>query len=154
MIVPVRQANIQERPVQLNGEVSLDIPKEFTLLQPATFSGQCQCLGDGLFLVSGTLAFTCSTPCARCLKPTEIGLSIAFEERFARELTAEEDEIYPYTGNEIDLGPALNEAANMSLPLRVLCEEDCKGTMPCVRGGQKRKRVRVPGGVGQRVFGC
>ncbi len=130
MIVPVRQANVQEKPVQLIGEVTLDITEEFTLLEPATFSGQCQCLGDGLFLVSGTLAFVCSTPCARCLKPTVIGISIPFEERFARELTAEEEEIYPYTGNEIDLAPALNEAANMALPLRVLCIEDCKGLCP------------------------
>ncbi len=130
MIVHVRQASIQEKPVPLNGEVALDLPEEFALLKPAIFSGECQCLGDGLFHISGTLDISCSTPCARCLKPTSVGLSIPFEERFAREYAAEDDEIYLYTGNEFALDPALNEAANMALPLRVLCKEDCQGLCP------------------------
>jgi uncharacterized protein len=131
LIIPVRQTSMQDDPVQVKGQVTLDIPPEFTPAGPAEFIGQCQRAGEGLFQVSGNLTFGCSTPCARCLKTTSLDLTVPFEERYARpEKIGQDEEIYPFTGDEIDLDLSLNEAANMALPMRVLCGDDCKGLCP------------------------
>jgi uncharacterized metal-binding protein YceD (DUF177 family) len=123
LIILVRQTSVRDETAPVMGQVGLDIPSEFALTKPAVFSGFCQYVGDGLYLVSGTLAFGCNTPCARCLKNSVIDMIIPFEERFAREeKVGSEEDIYTYSGDEINLDLALSEAANMALPLRVLCK--------------------------------
>ena len=145
MIIQVRQASLQEKPLHVCADIMLDMPAEFELEKPASFIGECLCIREGLFLVTGTLEFECKTFCARCLKPVSIQLSVPFEERFAREDTVQGDEeIYAYTGGEINTDRALSEAAFMALPMRVLCREDCKGLCPVCGADQNENECGCP----------
>ena len=111
------------------GSVDLPSTQEWDVVNPAQFEGECLCIGEGVYLISGTLTFMIRGACARCTQPVQERLVVPFEERFARDASTEE-EIYPFTGNEIDLQESLEEAAFMALPLRLLCKEDCKGLCP------------------------
>lgn len=129
MKVQVRQLHMLDRALPVSGEVTLDLGDEYALEAPARFQGECLALGDGVILVTGKLCFTVHGVCARCTRPASMEIEVPFSERFAREEN-EEEEIYPYFGDELDLQPALQEAAVMALPTRLLCKEDCKGLCP------------------------
>lgn len=129
MIVQVRQMTMLDTAIPVSGTVNLPSMQEWEMVNPAAFEGECLCIGEGVYLISGTLTFTIEGVCARCTKPVQAHIVAPFEERFARDVD-EQEEMYPFTGNEIDLQDSLEQAAWMALPMRLLCKEDCKGLCP------------------------
>ena len=89
---------------------------------------------------TGDLAATIRVECDRCLKPLDLEVANAFDQRYVwGEAGAAVEEI------EIDLGeldveelaaPALDtralarEQLELAAPIRVVCSEDCKGLCP------------------------
>jgi uncharacterized protein len=79
-------------------------------------------------------------PCARCVEPVEIPLAADFDLIFRplgvdgdapeRSITAPETEIGYYQGDSLALEDVLREQVLLSLPVRTLCKEDCKGLCP------------------------
>lgn len=86
-------------------------------------------------LVTGRLEAHTGLQCARCLADFPSKLSLRLCELFVApgHDAAEEDDIYKVAGTEIDLEPALRDAAVLALPLNPLCGPDCKGL--CARCG-------------------
>ena len=81
--------------------------------------------------VRGRAWFSIETYCARCLKDVDLVLTPEIKLTLLPESTPyEEDEdidFETYTGDEIDLGGYLREMIAISLPIKVLCREACKG---------------------------
>jgi uncharacterized protein len=85
-------------------------------------------------------------PCARCVDPVKIPLSSEFDLIFRplgadadapeRSITAPETEIGYYQGDSLLLEDVLREQVLLSLPVRTLCKDDCKGL--CPRCGKNR----------------
>ena len=85
-------------------------------------------------------------PCARCVEPVEIPLAADFDlifrpakadsEATERSITAPETEIGYYQKDSLLLEDVLREQVLLSLPVRTLCKDDCKGL--CPRCGQNR----------------
>jgi uncharacterized protein len=79
-------------------------------------------------------------PCARCVEPVEIPLAAEFDLIFRplgvdagaaeRSISAPETEIGYYQGDSLALEDVLREQVLLSLPVRTLCKEDCKGLCP------------------------
>ena len=79
-------------------------------------------------------------PCARCVEPVEIPLAAEFDlifrpaaadaEATERSITAPETEIGYYLKDSLLLEDVLREQVLLSLPVRTLCKEDCKGLCP------------------------
>ncbi|MGP8253230.1 MAG: YceD family protein [Terracidiphilus sp.] len=79
-------------------------------------------------------------PCARCVEPVEIPLGADFDLIFRplgvdggaaeRSITAPETEIGYYQEDSLALEEVLREQVLLSLPVRTLCKEDCKGLCP------------------------
>ena len=79
-------------------------------------------------------------PCARCVEPVEIPLGAEFDLIFRplgvdggapeRAITAPETEIGYYQEDSLALEDVLREQVLLSLPVRTLCNEDCKGLCP------------------------
>ena len=79
-------------------------------------------------------------PCARCVEPVTIPLSAEFDLIFRpagadaeapeRSITAPETEIGYYQKDSLWLEDVLREQVLLSLPVRTLCKEDCKGLCP------------------------
>ena len=84
--------------------------------------------------VRGNIWFSIETPCARCLDTMDLILEPEVNLIVLPEyLPHEEDEdigYETYKGDEIDLGGYLRELIAMSLPIKVLCSEGCKGLCP------------------------
>ena len=111
---------------QLCGRV--DLPPDCGVEGDAHLGGTCQCIGKNLMLVEGRLRYHAAGQCARCLEPAKLPVETPFEERFSR--TPDDEEIFPFTGDVIDLGEAVRQALILSYPDKILCKEDCKGICP------------------------
>ncbi len=84
--------------------------------------------GEGV-PVEGSFRAATQVSCSRCLKPLRYAVEFGFSEYFAKD--PEQDEgIYPYTADVIELDTMLEDNIVMSLPMRFLCREDCKGLCP------------------------
>jgi uncharacterized protein len=79
--------------------------------------------------------------CSRCLDPFPLQVETQARLTFCRvtgqvslekemELTLEDLESAPFEGDEIDLWPPVYEQIVLSLPMKPLCHEDCRGLCP------------------------
>jgi uncharacterized protein len=76
----------------------------------------------------GSLGLVTRAPCRRCLADVDTPVTIDVREIF--ETGPTEGETWPIEDERIDLGPAVREAALLSLPLAPLCAQDCAGPEP------------------------
>lgn len=93
------------------------------LFGEATLQGECSVdlefsVGGSRILMEGRLTGSWLVPCNRCLKPHPIPLA------------GELEETYPTTQDSIDVSDQVRQALVLSLPVRSLCREDCKGLCP------------------------
>ena len=92
------------------------------------------------FRLVGTAKATLELPCSRCLEPFEWPVDAHFDLRYQPhaentgedEREIEEDDLSTafYANAEIDLGQLMREQFYLSLPMKPLCREDCKGLCP------------------------
>lgn len=96
--------------------------------------------------VTGTLSGTAHRQCVRCLKEYDDALWIPVVGEYhsdtdlkskpagreSPEQSGEDtdDDVYAYTGEEIELGGMLREHVILAAPMQPLCHEDCRGLCP------------------------
>lgn len=91
--------------------------------------------------VSGKLTGTAEVGCDRCLRPVALPLAIEFDVQYipaeiARgvaeniELLDEDLNASVYDDGAVDIDELVREQVLLTLPLRILCQEDCKGLCP------------------------
>lgn len=95
---------------------------------PVRIKGSCVFDGDG-FTVKGNVETLLKSECAKCTKAFDERFSFPFEERFEQE-GSEDDGIYAYRGDEIDLETMIRDNILLNLPISSVCSEDCKGLCP------------------------
>ena len=103
---------------------------------PVTFDVRAQRAGGGV-LVSGSLAAELEVDCVRCLAAFPHSMEREFEVSYRRAVSGggpdeaeldENDLDLDYYGDEgIDLQQLLGEQLLLSLPMKPLCQTDCKG---------------------------
>lgn len=85
-------------------------------------------------LVRGEIAGAVEAACRRCLAPTRASFTepVTLVYRPAESRSGTDDEVYeiPARAHEIDLVPAIREAALLAVPQYVLCRDDCAGLCP------------------------
>ena len=79
--------------------------------------------------VTGWARFEWEGECRRCLETTGGTLTVDIDEIFQVD-AAEDSELLPLEGDQIDLVPLVREAVVLSLPLAPLCRDDCPGPDP------------------------
>jgi uncharacterized protein len=92
------------------------------------------------FRLVGNVKTTLELPCSRCLEPFTLPVEQAFDLRYQPhaqntgegEKEIEEDDLTTafYEDDEIDLGQLMREQFYLALPMKPLCEDDCKGLCP------------------------
>jgi uncharacterized protein len=110
--------------------------RKIDFTEPVKFTGDIYKVDEDNFL-SGNIHFKYKENCARCLKEfvQEINTAISGKliEGSKKIKETDEDEedlkIY-YEGNNIDLTESVVSAIILSLPMKSLCKEDCKGLCP------------------------
>ena len=84
---------------------------------------------EGIFEVEGTVTTRVEMLCGRCLSPVEIGVNFILNVKF-KSTGNLDDEMQKFSGNEIDLDEVIASGIRLSLPMKVVCREDCKGLCP------------------------
>ena len=94
------------------------------------------------FYVEGDIRTQAETDCSRCLEAARLPISTAFkyiltsaqvehqEEKELKELGAEDLDFVYYQDDLIDLDPLIIEQILLQIPMKVLCQEDCRGLCP------------------------
>ena len=92
------------------------------------------------FHLTGRVQTTLELPCSRCLEPFTRPVDAAFDLRYqpqtanvgADEREIAEDDLSTafYENEQIDLGQMMREQFLLSLPMKPLCSEACKGLCP------------------------
>ena len=105
--------------------------------------------GSGRFLVTGRLGAAATAYCVRCLESFPVDLSAAFQLTYLpeasrvapagdTEMHRDEIDVCYYRDDELALLPLLEEQLNLSLPMRFLCLEECRGL--CQHCGANRNQ--------------
>jgi uncharacterized protein len=122
---------------------------EGTVIGNLSCSGNFFLTGDYSAHFQGVLSGRVARECVRCLAIFEESLSLPCEAEFQKSSNAilpksakgkgvkgqdvsldenvPEGDVYPISGNDIDLLPAIREQVILSTPLQSLCKEDCLG---------------------------
>jgi uncharacterized protein len=105
----------------------------------------------GTLRVTGELSYDIQLECSRCLnafscsrrEPVELfyrpGLPREEAGRKVRELSQDQLAVVAYRGHEVDLWPEVREALLLSMPVKPLCRQDCRGI--CDQCGQDLNRT-------------
>ena len=112
-------------------------------LEPQTYAGKtvvfhgpaslsCDYVYDGkTFRVDAEASASYETACARCGEKMIETLRFSFSERFVRSVfKTEEDELYPYEGERLDLKDAFFDNLYLEMPITSICKPTCKGLCP------------------------
>jgi len=125
--VPVQ---IKLDPVELGGQqIRFDEP----------FTGQAEVwnAGDNL-LVRAKLAGKAQVPCSRCLTVFSSPFTVSFDEEFIQGLPSDDEDtedldertVTYYEGDEIDLTESMRDNILLEIPMKPICQADCKGLCP------------------------
>lgn len=119
---------------------ALDIKDEaFRVLSPLVFVADVRKDSQKVRLV-GSLKTMVECDCSRCLDPFPVPVDVSFDLIFlpATENTGREEHevadddlgVSFYQESVIDLGQVIREQVYLALPMKPLCQEDCRGLCP------------------------
>jgi uncharacterized protein len=123
--------------------------EDYRMVAPALLSMDVERAGGGAFRVSGTVTTTLEMACGRCLEPFVVPVAASFELRYVpdventgegeREVAEDDLATAYYRDGELDIVEMLREQLQLALPMKPLCQEDCKGL--CPECGANRNRT-------------
>lgn len=95
--------------------------------------------GNRVF-INGRAVITARFVCSRCLGDFSSSMDVSFSEEYVpavsgegeadHELTGTELALNYYSGDEIDVAGLVREQVLLSVPMKPLCREDCRGICP------------------------
>ena len=88
--------------------------------------------GDRMLVLSGSAQFALMIPCSRCLELVKVPFSLTLERTLDMNQTDEDrvkdlDEQPYLQGYNLDVDQLVRDELLLNLPMKVLCDEDCKG---------------------------
>lgn len=88
--------------------------------------------GDRVLALRGSAKFALVMPCSRCLEPVKVPFSLTLERALDMKQTDADrvrdlDEQPYLQGYNLDVDQLVRDELLLNLPMKVLCEEDCKG---------------------------
>lgn len=128
----------------------------FQVESPLAFSGSLHNHEPDYYL-EGRVNWTVKHDCSRCAEPFSSPYSVDFKLALAHESKRNEEEendldIYYFSGPDLDLKPLLHEQFVLSLPLRALCSDGCKGICQTCGTNLNRESCGCPAVVAPHAF--
>jgi len=102
---------------------------EFEFNNPVGFKGNITNVSSILKL-NGRLETEYKAKCFRCLKDIDCKIDLVVKENFVESGKNADYEAYTYEGNLVELDKVLIDNIFLSLPMKQVCSEDCKGLCP------------------------
>ena len=106
-----------------------EVYDEYLFDKPVSFKGSVENRG-GILILHGDLNTSYHVKCSKCLKDIDSIMNISIMENFIEEKNKADDESYTYKGNFIELDRVFKDNIILNLPVRQVCNEDCKGLCP------------------------
>lgn len=116
-------------------DVELDIKsftynsENYTVLEPLTLSGNLF-MDNNIISLNAELKGTIELVCSRCLQKFPYPIDLKIDERFTDDLENRDDEVIFINNYEVDINEIVENNIILSLPIKKLCREDCKGLCP------------------------
>jgi uncharacterized protein len=136
MLIEIDSLGPNWTPVAYRGELDdPDLSEEILLGGPVELIAEVRRRGEHVD-IRGSISAAGNVECSRCLEPTPITVSSAYEVVFQRETEGPDHElevsdenlgVAELIGDTIDLKDFTREQLLLNLPARVLCREDCLG---------------------------
>jgi uncharacterized protein len=137
-----RQIAIEEQATDF--PLLTELVEQGTVAFNETISGSLTAVRAGdVIEVAGRLKTTVTSPCSRCLVPVTDQLELSVVLCYADddddkevgvpeelEIQTEDLGLIPYSGDEIDFRPDLEQEIIMAIPQQPLCQETCQGLCP------------------------
>ena len=122
------------------GEVSVDgindYLDEFKIVEPIIYKGNIYRV-DGTYLINSDISYKYESKCARCFDSTikEVKTSfsaklIDYGKQYDGNDDVDDEDIIYYNKGLLDLDKYILMEVASSLPMKTLCNEDCKGLCP------------------------
>ncbi|MBE5769557.1 MAG: DUF177 domain-containing protein [Clostridiales bacterium] len=105
----------------------VDVLGDSVVFDDAQVQGTFEAMEDGSIVVEGSIECVCHAHCANCLADTEQTILTDFRETVVRNGDPDDDDVFSYTGYQVDLEKLVMSCAVLALPMRFLCREDCTG---------------------------
>lgn len=126
--------NVDSR-VEADGEVTVSLinymGEDIHVDKPIKVSAAVVNNGSKL-LLTGNIDAELTLKCSRCLKDFKYKLKTDFEEELSKE-EGDDDAIH-FEGDTVDLTDIVINNILLSLPMKPVCSEDCKGLCPICGG--------------------
>ena len=90
-------------------------------------------VGEGKLELKGQITVTLADSCARCLEDVSVPVTASFVYTVVKPdgyHERDDDEMIFMDGFNLDVPALISNELLMSLPMKVLCREDCKGLCP------------------------
>ena len=82
---------------------------------------------NDIISLDGNLTCEVKLLCSRCLEEFNYPIDIEIHEKFSSNEEVEDDEINFFEGDSIDIGNIIENNIVMTLPVKKLCRQECKG---------------------------
>lgn len=96
---------------------------------PVNVSGKITNLKE-ILLFEGKIDGKITLECDRCTKSIDYKFNIDANEKFSNNYIDNEDDLYIFRGDTIDLGDVVKNIIVLNLPMKYICSEGCKGLCP------------------------
>ena len=119
--------------VPFETEIYNDGFKDMLIVKKSDIKLNITNIGDGKLEIKGNLNVTLKSQCDRCLEDVDIDVPVEFEVDVVKPdgyHEYDEEEQSFLKGYELDCEALIDNEMIMSLPMKVLCREDCKGLCP------------------------
>lgn len=104
-------------------------PDVVDFLKPVKVEGTLTNSGDFITL-EGKGTVELQLPCDRCLKSVNVKVNFNLKEKFSSTGSSGKEEMETFSGESIDISEVVRRAILAGMPMKVLCQEDCKGLCP------------------------
>lgn len=117
-------------PISLTEQINdaSDYPGVVEFVKPVKVEGTLK-NEDEIFVLHVTGEAEVTMGCDRCLSPIPTKISFEIKERFTHTGNGNE-ETETFSGDQIDLQDFVKGSIIEALPMKILCQEDCKGLCP------------------------
>lgn len=111
--------------------IDYDAINSYTLSDNVVFNGTLRRTKGTLLNLSGIIMFEYDVNCYRCLKNVRRKMKIKVNENiFNAARVTDEDDVFTYEGEYLDIDIILKNYIILSLPMKQLCSDECKGLCP------------------------
>lgn len=103
-----------------------ELSKLYPIIEPIKFSGFIKNAGDSVE-ISGNIQGSIELACSRCLTLVRHNINVEIQEIITNNMDNRDDDVIFINKDQIDLSQIIENNILFSIPIKILCKEDCKG---------------------------